>query len=353
MKRRPIVVGGLCVLLSSTIAQATSNLADLEAIEKSFVALADQVSPCVVSIETRVDRRRRSDYQPMVGSGVVIDEAGLILTNHHVIQGADHIRVIVHGRRRFEGTVVAQDPRSDLAVISVPTTGLEPAEFSDLENVRVGQWTLALGNPFGIATDGNPSMSYGIVSSLGRSLHELEEHGQKYYGNLIETTADINPGNSGGPLFNIQGQLIGINTAIETSSGVGEGLGFAIPISPRTRRIISTLASGDQVEYGFLGVRIRNRRARFLKNTEPNSDAVLITDVTPGSPAAAAGLLAEDLVVSYRGIPVETTDHLIRMVGATPVGEMVRVKLYRDRKALELDVTVTNRDLVLAGKSKG
>lgn len=344
-----------CTLVGD--ARAESDIADLEAIEKAFVALARQVTPSVVAISTKNNRgawsRDRGERKtPMVGSGVIIDADGLILTNDHVVRSGDRVYATLSNGRRYRAKIVAHDERSDLAVISIKARNLVPADFGDLAEVRVGQFALAMGNPFGSAKDGDPSLSYGIVSALGKSLRELEEGDRRYYGNLIQTTADINPGNSGGPLFNIRGEVIGINTAIETRSGVSEGLGYAIPISHRTRRIIDTLASGEQVQYGFLGVNIETDERARRRVVGDNPWGVVVTKVWENSPAALAGLRKKDLILRFDSEPIKNQDHLIRMVGATPVGETVRLLIFRDDQEMIVRATLGERIVTLASGSE-
>ncbi len=342
-------------LVPTSVLWAETRVADLEAIEKAFVALAKKVSPSVVAVSTKNARGKRHRDQgekttPMVGSGVIIDADGLILTNDHVIRSGDRIYVTLHTGRRYKARIVAQDERSDLAVIRIEAHGQKPAELGDLSQVQVGQFALAMGNPFGTAKDGRCSLSYGIVSALGRSLRQLEEGDRKYYGNLIQTTADINPGNSGGPLFNIQGQVIGISTAVETRSGAGEGLGYAIPLSSRTKRIIDALVRGEEVKYGFLGVNITTSdRARKQVN-EANPWGVVVTGVFRGTPADSAGIREDDLILKYDAEAVKNEDHLVRMVGATPVGETVPLLIYRDHREILIEATIAERPTpVLAG----
>lgn len=346
----------LCSPTPSVFAQ--SDIADLQAIENAFVALAEKVSPSVVAISTKYNRsRRRNDWgdrpTPMIGSGVVIDADGLILTNDHVVRSGDRIYAVVENGERYRARIVSRDERSDLAVIRIDASDLVPAEFGDLAALRVGQFALAMGNPFGSAKDGDSSLSYGIVSALGKSLQELEEDGSRYYGNLIQTTADINPGNSGGPLFDIKGRVIGIATAIETRSGVSEGLGYAIPISSRTRRIIDILARGEKVEYGFLGVDIANDASVRKQVNEANPWGVVVTRVFPRTPAESAGIREDDLIMKYAAEPVKNGDHLVRMVGATPVGETVPLVIYRDRHEVVIEATISPRPkTILAGGEK-
>lgn len=345
----------LCTMAAGVRAQ--SGIADLEAIEKAFVALAQQVTPSVVAISTKNNRGagagdRGERKTPMVGSGVVIDADGLILSNDHVVRSGDRIYVTLASGRHYRAKIVSHDERSDLAVISIKARGLVPADFGNLAEVRVGQFALAMGNPFGSAKDGDPSLSYGIISALGKSLRELEEDDKRYYGNLIQTTADINPGNSGGPLFNIRGEVIGINTAIETRSGVSEGLGYAIPISGRTRRIIDTLAGGEQVQYGFLGVAIETDERARRRVVGDNPWGVIVTKVWENSPAALAGLRKNDLILRFDSEPIKNQDHLVRMVGATPIGETVRLLIFRDDREMIVRATVAERVVTLASGSE-
>jgi S1-C subfamily serine protease len=336
-------------LLFTVPAHAAEPLADLQAVESGFIELAARVRDGVVAIETQPANSGRASRAPMVGSGFVVSPGGLIVTNDHVIREAEAITVVLSGGRRCQASVVGRDPRSDLAVISVPQHGLKPVEMSDLADVRVGQWALAMGNPFGMARDGNPSLTYGIVSCLGKSLPELEV-GDAYYGNLIQTTAAINPGNSGGPLFNIHGQVIGVNTAIEVAPVQGEGMGFAVPICARTRSIIDSLMRGEEVQYGCLGVQIRDGNDQYLLSAYDGDDrGVAVTRVFPDSAAALAQIVAGDLLVEFRGTRLTGMDQLIRLVGATPVGEEVRVQLFRGQRLITKTVRIQNRkDVMLA-----
>lgn len=346
------------VLIAPAAVRAEATLADLEAIEKAFVELARQVGPSVVSIETKRESpeedgpipQRRG---PMIGSGVIIDADGLILTNDHVVRAGDRVFVTLDSGRRHEARIVSSDERSDLAVIRIESKGLSPAKMGDLSDVKVGQFALALGNPFGTSRDGQASLSYGIVSALGRTLRELEDKDRKYYGNLIQTTADINPGNSGGPLFNIRGQLIGINTALETRPDSGDNLGYAIPICERTRKVIATLSLGQKVHYGGLGVQIEDEVA-LPAGTDGSGDSrgVMVKEVLPDSPALQAGIRKRDRIVRYASELVQSVDHLIRLVGATPVGENVPVVIRRAGEDIVLQATIAPREAVLTSSQE-
>ena len=203
-------------------------LADLKALEGAFVELAEQVRPSVVAIRTYLVSNAdapstRGVLRPFSqGSGFVIDSEGFIATNRHVIAGADVISVILHTGIRHDATVVQSDRRSDLAVLEVDAENLKAVQWGDLQNVKINQWAFACGNPFGLANrDGGASVTFGVVSALGREMTRrlVGNSDNEYYGNLIETSATINPGNSGGPLFNVDGGVIGIVTAIETLAG--------------------------------------------------------------------------------------------------------------------------------------
>ncbi len=324
-----------------------TGVADLEAIENAFIKLARQVSPSVVALETEQDGdpSQGQDGVPMVGSGVVLDRDGLILTNDHVVRFADRVVVTLNTGRRYEAVVVARDERSDLAVLRIAAANLAPVVMGDLAQTSVGQFALAMGNPFGTGKDGNLSLSYGIVSALGKSLHGLEDGGRKYYGNLIQTTADIKPGNSGGPLFDIHGRLIGINTAIETRGGSAEGLGYAIPLSARTKRIITTLSLGQTVQYGFLGVKIRDPDDRTRRRYGVQDPfGVVVTRVDAQTPAEQAGIRPDDLILKFASESIRDVDHLIRLVGSSPVGEQVPLVVQRRDRQLVVNATIGQRD---------
>ena len=334
-------------------------LADLKALEAAFVRIADQVRPSVVTIRTYLHRRGTSDkggpafrsarMRPRTqGTGMIISADGFILTNQHVVQGADEVIVILHDGREETAEVVQDDIRNDLAVLTIDARHLKPVRFRDVGDVRVGQWTLAVGNPFGMANfNGRSSVTVGTVSAFGRDLTYLLTRGSnddRYYGNLLETSATINPGNSGGPLFNIDGEVIGIITAIETRTGVSEGVGFAIPLDRYIRRIIETLVSGEKVRYGHLGVEITTPNPRTLRDVGLiGFRGAFVTKVMAGQPAARAGLRRNDLIIAFNGDLVESSDDLIRLVGLTPAGTPSNVKFVRDGKEMIKRVVLTNR----------
>jgi serine protease Do len=334
--------------------------AQLEQIQNAFEALGDRFGPSVVAV--RSERRlstvhggnpfedvkdedfykSKNHLVKAAGSGVIIRANGVILTNEHVIQGAESVTIVLHDGREFDAVDMHTDSRSDLAVITIDATGLSPAKLGDLSRVRRGHWAVAMGNPYGFSKDGHAAMSYGIVSAIGRELRELDETQRRYYGNLIQTDAKINPGNSGGPLFNIQGEVIGINTAITTRSGSSDGVGFAVPISSRTRAIIDKLAAGKSIEYGFLGIRIRDRER--LGNGGKAWGAV-VDGLEPESPAVAAKLRSGDVIVEFDGTPIENADHLVRVVGGTAIGQPIPITYSRGSATLTGEVNLARREI--------
>lgn len=323
--------------------ESSNPYARLEELQTMFSHLSETLAPSVVSIRSfrrlpaiheghppektadAVFHRTRDRLVPAAGSGVVIREDGKILTNEHVVQGAERIEVVLHDARAFEAVALDSDVRSDLAVVTIESNGLKPIRLGDLGRVRRGHWAIAMGNPYGFSRDGHAAMTYGIISALGRALPELDPSRDRYYGNLIQTDAEINPGNSGGPLFNMHGELIGINTAVSTRSGSSDGVGFAIPISARTRAIIDLLADGQPIDYGYLGVRVEDVTADDTRR----ETGALVTRVEPRTPAARAGLQAGDLITRFHGARVRSRDDLVRLVGATVAGHSIEVQWIR------------------------
>jgi serine protease Do len=258
-----------------------------------------------------------------LGSGIVYDKQGHILTNNHVVGGAERIRVLTTDGREFSAEIVGADPLTDVAVIKVKSNELKAAEFGDSTKSEVGDLVLAVGNPFGL----DYSVSLGIVSAIGRSGLQL---GSIYYQDFIQTDAAINPGNSGGPLVNMNGQVIGLTTAIATQTGQYAGVGFAIP-SNLAKKIADILVQKGKVTRGWLGVSIANLKPGIAESFKYPEDktGVLVDDVVPDSPAAKAGFKAGDIIMQMNGQPVKNATQLQTTVTLTPPNQKVTFQIWR------------------------
>lgn len=276
----------------------------------------------------KTERRERS-----AGSGVIVDAGdGVVLTNFHVIKDADEIQVSLIDGRSFKAELQGVDPELDIAVLKIDAKNLSEVTMTNSENLRVGDFVVAIGNPFGLGQ----TVTTGIVSALGRSGLGIEG-----YENFIQTDASINPGNSGGALVNLRGELIGINTAIISPGGGNIGIGFAIPTNMAKASMEQILADGE-VRRGQLGVGIQDitsdlRDAFGLKRGE---FGVLVTGVADDSPAQAAGIEAGDIILSIDGVPTKNSNQLRSLVGVKRIGEEVNVALFRDNERMTLDVKV-------------
>ncbi len=323
-------------------------------LERGFEKVAQRVAPSVVNLTvfSRNARWReqlwrmhekpgaRFPDREFTGSGVLLRKDGTILTNEHVVRDANHIRARLHDGFIFKAKVVSTDPRSDLAVLrpvegTVFKSKLTPATLADSDQVRVGQWAVAVGNPFKLTN----TVTVGVVSARSRSLSSTHRFfSDVFYGDLIQTDAAINPGNSGGPLFNIRGQLIGINTMIYSRSGTFEGFGFAIP-SNQVKPRLAALEAGREVMYGWLGVSLKNLNSTHPVFDLPDGKGVLIEEVFADMPADRAGLRRGSVIVSFDKTRVKSVDELIMVVGMAQVGKIVSVRILNPRGVME-DVPV-------------
>jgi serine protease Do len=264
-----------------------------------------------------------------LGSGFIIDREGYIITNNHVVEGADEIKVKLADGREFKAKVIGRDPKTDLALIKISSLfkDLPWIPLGDSDKMRVGDWVLAIGNPFGL----EETVTQGIISATGRVI------GSGPYDNFLQTDAPINPGNSGGPLINLSGEVIGINSAIISG---GQGIGFAIPAA-MARKIIPQLKEKGKVSRGWIGVSVQNvtpeiAQAMGLKDTA----GALVGEVTPGGPAEAAGMKRGDVIVSFNGREIGKMSDLPMAVAETPAGKAVEVKVIRDSKEMTLTMKV-------------
>ncbi|HVH68889.1 MAG TPA: Do family serine endopeptidase [Gemmatimonadales bacterium] len=311
----------------------------------AFVAVAEHVKPAVVFIRSQhVERaqsqrlppgfedffpnlRRRPQVEQGSGSGFIVSADGYILTNNHVVAGADKVTVRLYDKREFTAKVVGTDPNTDVAVIKIDTRGLPTVAFGNSDSTRVGEWALAIGNPLGEAFAF--TVTAGIISAKGRLLAGLQQTRYSIQ-DFIQTDAAINPGNSGGPLVNIRGQVVGINSAIASETGFYAGYGFAIPIN-LARTVMDQLVKTGHVERAVMGIRIRDA-------TQEDADAVGLKQITgvvvdsytgDDSPAKRGGIQPGDVIVALDGEPVDNTPQLQQRVGFKKPGEPVEVTLLR------------------------
>src|SRR5206468_10648691 len=327
---------------------ASTNAA--EALQSAIVSVAERVRPAVVHIGTvqvarlrrppalgpfaddpafkdffdqffgRGPGRREEFHQPGLGSGVIIDKRGYVLTNLHVVRGADGVTVRLSSKEESRGRIVGTDAKTDLAVILFePTTPLTVATLGDSDKLRVGEWAIAIGNPFGL----EQTVTVGVISATGRS-----DVGIVPYENFIQTDASINPGNSGGPLLNARGEVVGINTAILST---GQGIGFAIPIGV-AQRVASQLIAKGRVVRGWLGVSLEPLNDELAQALgAPRGRGAVVARVLPGSPAEKAGLAQSDVILRFGDVVVENLQHLQRLVLDAPVDKPVALRVLRKR----------------------
>ncbi len=315
-----------------------------------FAPIAKAVTPAVVNItvpRTVSDRGPRDRMEEFfggpeerhghgghrggVGSGVIVTPDGSIVTNNHVVDGAREVTVTLPDKREFTGTVVGIDPKTDLAVVKIEARDLPFVPWGDSSTLQVGEYVLAVGNPFGL----NSTVTLGIVSGLGRG-----HMGITQYEDFIQTDAAINPGNSGGALIDTAGRLVGINTAILSQNGGFQGVGFAVPATMAKPVVESLLATGKVVR-GYLGVNIQEVTPDIAKSFDlASAKGALVSDVAEDSPAERAGLTQGDVIVGYQGKAVEDGAALQRLVTGTPVGSKATITVVRQGKEIQVPVTV-------------
>jgi len=348
-------------------------------LQDSFVKVSRDAGQAVVSISIEHTEHYQTRYYPFgrfedqffddffvegpqrefkrtgLGSGFIINKEGYIITNEHVIRGADKITVTLPDGREFDATLTGSDAYSDLAVVKIEPRGELPfVKLGDSDDVRIGHWAIAIGNPFGFAVKNpEPTVTVGVVSALHRSLPMTDKRNREY-SDLIQTDAAINPGNSGGPLVNIYGDVIGINVAIFTLSGGSEGIGFAIPINA-AKKIINDLMQGNKVLYGWLGVIIQDidsNLASYFGLSDKNG--VLISRIVEASPAEKAGLKPGDIITSLGNEKIRNTESLIRAILKKNVGEQVALGVVRGAKNFFVTVEIGARpeDKVVASSQK-
>ncbi len=365
--RRSLLLGAAFALIFTGLAVAQVRAA---APPLSFADLAERLGPSVVNIYTtqtvktsgsphqflfngedipemfrRFFEMPGPQFQPpqppremrrtSLGSGVIISADGYIVTNNHVVENADSINIRLTNFEEYDAEIIGRDPKTDLALLKIAAKHELPVvKMGDSEKLRVGDWVLAIGNPFGF----EQTVTAGIVSGKGRSL------GSGPYENFIQTDASINPGNSGGPLFNLDGEMVGINTAIYSRGGGNIGIGFAIPVN-MAKNIVGQIQEHGTVTRGWLGVMIQHvtpELARQLKLDRPIG--ALVGEVSPDGPAAAAGMKPGDVIVEYEGKEITQMSMVPTLVAQTPVGQEVKVTVIRQGKKKVLKVTIGKLD---------
>ena len=280
--------------------------------------------------EKRFQQPRERQEQGL-GSGVIVSEDGYIITNNHVVEQADELMVLLGDKRKLPAKLIGTDPKTDLAVIKIDATGLPVLPWGDSISLQVGELVLAVGNPFGL----NQTVTMGIISAVGRANVGIVD-----YENFIQTDAAINPGNSGGALVNLQGQLIGINTAIFSRTGGYMGIGFAIP-SQMVKNVMKSLIGHGKVIRGWLGVSIQELTQDLAAQFEaPDTQGALVGDVFEDSPAGKAGMKRGDIIRTYKGTTVKDPTHLRTLVAETPPDSSVPVEVWRNGKKTTLSVSI-------------
>ena len=360
------------VFLSLILVLNFSSISNSQNIPNSFADLAEKLMPSVVNISTTQTVVERSNPFPnfqfppgspfgdmfkefgtpqerqssALGSGFIIDKEGILVTNNHVIEGAEDIVVQVNGKKKFKAKVIGADPLSDIAVLKIESEeNFLPVRFGDSDQARIGDWVIAIGNPFGLGG----TVTSGIISARNRSI------GLSRYEDYIQTDASINSGNSGGPLFDMNGNVIGINTAILGRSG-NVGIGFSIP-SNSAKIVIDQLIEFGETKRGWLGVRIQDvtkEIAEVEKLDEPRG--ALVASVAPNSPSEKAGVKSGDIILEFNGEKIRQMKELPIIVARTEVGKKVKVKIWRNKREIIKTITLgrleTSEDFKISEKKE-
>ncbi|MBV8781728.1 MAG: trypsin-like peptidase domain-containing protein [Phycisphaerae bacterium] len=352
MKRRRLAMLSIAAVLVSRPVRGDDTAAPPETpevvrLQASFQSVADRVSPSVVAISVSLAPAeddavlRRDEMNPekledqldratrTVGTGMILSADGYILTNEHVISQGQQLWITTDDRQVYPALVVGSDPRADLAVLKIPANGLHPITFG-AEAVRRGQWTIAIGNPFGLAEAGEMAMSVGVVSATERSLPRLTSHENRLYNNLIQTTAQINPGSSGGPLFDLNGRVIGVNTAVIMPQKQSNGIGFALPITASLRREVDKLRRGEEIVYGYLGVMVSTPSVREREIAGVPADRGVCINAVDPDDRGAVTLRPGDIVYAMNDVPVIDADQFICKVGESQVEKPLTLSVSRE-----------------------
>ena len=366
----------------------TVNVTGEVDIENAFIRVADEVGLAVVSIVTESTQKvpgqhfyfgppkeflgpgqnneqfdkffkdffgdipEREFKQQGLGSGVIIDKEGYIITNDHVVGTASKITAILPDGRKFEAELKGADPRSDLAVIKIKAKDLPVAKLGDSDNLKTGQWVVAIGNPFGIAANNpKPTVTVGVISALHRSL-PLGGSQARNYIDLIQTDAAINPGNSGGPLCDLEGNVIGLNVAIYSTTGGYQGIGFAVPVNS-LKNILNDLIEGRKILYGWLGVTVQEmsqEMAEYFNLGEKKG--IIVVEAIKDGPADKGGVKSGDIIMTFDGKNIDSVQTLLKFVGVAKVNERAQLGILREGKEMMVSIVMGERpsEEVLAKK---
>jgi serine protease Do len=340
----------------------------LTRIDQATAEVVEAVRPAVVNISTMRTVKVQENLSPFfedpffrkffgdrfrtpkehkaasLGSGVIVDSRGYILTSNHVIQGAEEIKVTLYDNREFKGKIVGSDAMTDIGVIKIEADDLTAIKWGNSDKLKVGEKVFAIGSPYGL----NQTVTMGIVSAVGRANVGIAD-----YEDFIQTDAAINPGNSGGAMVNVRGELVGINTAIFSTSGGYQGIGFAVPTS-MAKSVMDSLISKGKVVRGWLGVTVQSLTPELAKQFDLKEDkGVLVGDVVEGGPAEKAGLQRGDVIVEFDGRKIEDPNQLRNMVANTEPGREVKVKIIRENKTEIKTVAITELSAEMRKTSKG
>ncbi|MBI5182287.1 MAG: DegQ family serine endoprotease [Nitrospirae bacterium] len=333
---------------------------------QAFVEIAKAVTPAVVNISTVIKSPQQTSpffddpffrrffgdefrefeprKRPGLASGVIVSSDGYIVTNNHVVSNAEQIKVLLSDKRELKAKLIGADPKTEIAVIKIDANDLPTIVWSDSDKLQVGEFAIAVGNPFGL----NQTVTMGIISAVGRANVGVAE-----YEDFIQTDAAINPGNSGGALVNIRGELIGVNTAIFSQSGGYQGIGFAVP-SNMVKAVMESLIKSGKVVRGWLGVSVQPITSELAQQFGlKDAKGALVSDVVKGSPAEKGGIQRGDVIVSVNGKEIQDSAHLRNTIAQMPVAAKVKVKVVRGKAEKALDIVIAELPKDIAGTGRG
>jgi S1-C subfamily serine protease len=358
-------------LLLPVILPAAAQADDLGDLESRFKSVSVKASPAVVAISASTEADNSpaacrsgemssdklqaflSKTTRMVGTGFIIDPDGYILTNDHVIDEAEQLWITTDDRRVYPAIVVGSDPRSDLAILKIPGRHFPAAHLGDGAAARRGQWSIAIGNPYGLSGQGEMCISVGVVSAVHRSLPKLSDSENRLYTDMIQTTAQLNPGNSGGPLLDLNGDVIGINTAVVMPQKQVNGIGFALPITAHLLETIKQLEQGNEIVYGYLGVVVidpsdEDRRAAGVDQPI----GAMVDSVQPNSPAERGTMQHGDLITAVNQQAITDSTAFVRIIGECAVTKPVVIELKRAGKPVKFEIALRKRPLPTAAVTR-